>query len=1094
MKNLRTRTRGGRIRGAERLRTASSGAWRRPLAEPLEPRVLLAADVAPWQNTSAPVDVNVDGYVAPFDALMIINELNQHGSRSLQGQAMPRDARTFYDVSGDNFLSPLDALLVLNHLNAEGENGDLVRIRLATTDPSGNPIDVVNPGDDFLLRAFVQDLTGRSDGGVFAAYLDVTYQTRVSVTGAIVAGPSYSASGIEGNTSVPGLIDEAGVFDGLSPLGPGEFLLWTIPFQADSLGTVMFGPDPADLSPQHDTLVFGIPMGESSSIVPPDRIEFVGVELQIGQGASPIADDDGYDTDEDTPLMVAAQDGVLTNDTDPDGTTLAVTAVNGNAAAVGATITLPSGAQLLMNADGGFDYDPTTSSTFQALPEGGSANDAFTYRVTDEDGFTDTANVTVTVAGRNDLSVARDNVYSASPGAMVVGNVVTDNTGQGVDSDPDGDALQVAEVNGAAASVGAILNLASGASLQVNANGTFSYTSPAEFTGTDVFTYTVNDGLALSAPAMVTITVAREDVLVLFQLVVTNVFGTPITSISDGGTFFLEVYVQDLRPDLADADKGVFSAYADLLYSSSLVSPSGPVVFGPDYPNQQSGDTATPGLIDELGAFDGFTPLGGAPSLLATLPFTADVIGLASFFSEPADLAPDHDVLLFNQSLPVPLDRVEYGSASLTIVQGVAPVAEDEAYEVDEDLLLEVATPGVLDNDTDANQDPLAAVLATGPLHGTLTLGSDGSFTYLPDLNFHGVDSFTYRASDGVLVSDVATVTITVNPVPDAPVALEDAYEVAENGLLAVAAEDGVLANDSDGDGDELTAMLLTTTGNGTLTFRPDGSFDYQPNTGFFGFDTFTYVASDGELESGPATVTITVGDLTPSDLRGSVFTDLDDDGLRDENEMGIGGVEVHLTGADVLGAPVSLSTVTDADGRYGFASVLPGSYTLAEDQPEFLLDGRDSADGVLSLLNDQFAFQLRSSTVAQQYDFGELGLAPEFVGNPLFFASRNPNGILAALDSEGQTYWYCYNEGWEGYGAVEITLASNLATFRLTVVDPTGATLTTVMPTSGNRLFSFLGSESTGRVIRLNGTPEDFDLQPIDAMSAAAVDAVFAG
>ena len=92
-----------------------------------------------------------------------------------------------------------------------------------------------------------------------------------------------------------------------------------------------------------------------------------------------------------------------------------------------------------------------------------------------------------------------------------------------------------------------------------------------------------------------------------------------------------------------------------------------------------------------------------------------------------------------------------------------APVADVDAYSTDEDVLLEVAAPGVLANDVDPDVDPLTAVLVDDVSDGSLTLNSDGSFSYAPDPDFYGVDSFTYVANDGVVDSNVATVTITVD-------------------------------------------------------------------------------------------------------------------------------------------------------------------------------------------------------------------------------------------------------------------------------------------------------------------------------------------
>ncbi|MBV7338824.1 tandem-95 repeat protein [Chloroflexi bacterium TSY] len=191
-----------------------------------------------------------------------------------------------------------------------------------------------------------------------------------------------------------------------------------------------------------------------------------------------------------------------------------------------------------------------------------------------------------------------------------------------------------------------------------------------------------------------------------------------------------------------------------------------------------------------------------------------------------------------------------------------APVAMDDSYTINEDTPLNVAAPGVLSNDRDADSDPLTAVKDSDPSNGTLTLNSDGSFDYTPNANFCGQDSFTYHANDGTDDSNVATVTIDVVCVNDAPVAVDDAYTTNEDTVLNVPAP-GVLGNDSDPvEGDPLTAVLDNGPSNGTLTLNADGSFTYTPNAGFFGTDSFAYKANDGSDDSNVATVTITVNEV----------------------------------------------------------------------------------------------------------------------------------------------------------------------------------------------------------------------------------------
>ncbi|HTO82192.1 MAG TPA: tandem-95 repeat protein, partial [Methylomirabilota bacterium] len=168
----------------------------------------------------------------------------------------------------------------------------------------------------------------------------------------------------------------------------------------------------------------------------------------------------------------------------------------------------------------------------------------------------------------------------------------------------------------------------------------------------------------------------------------------------------------------------------------------------------------------------------------------------------------------------------------------------------------DVAVGGnVLANDTDVDGDALTATLVTGPGHGTLVFNADGTFTYTPALNFNGADKFTYVANDGTANGNVATVNITVTPVNDPPVAKNDSVTTAED----TAVKGAVLANDTDVDGDILTASLVGGPANGTLVFNPDGTFTYTPNANFSGTDSFSYKANDGTADSNVATVAITV-------------------------------------------------------------------------------------------------------------------------------------------------------------------------------------------------------------------------------------------
>ena len=192
-----------------------------------------------------------------------------------------------------------------------------------------------------------------------------------------------------------------------------------------------------------------------------------------------------------------------------------------------------------------------------------------------------------------------------------------------------------------------------------------------------------------------------------------------------------------------------------------------------------------------------------------------------------------------------------------------APVATADSYSTPRNTTLTVAAPGVLANDTDADGDSLTAIKVSDPAHGTVTLGATGSISYVPTSGYSGPDSFTYKANDGTADSTTVTVSLTVNaPGNSAPVATADSYSTPRNTTLTVAAP-GVLANDTDADGDSLTAIKVSDPAHGTVTLGATGSISYVPTSGYSGPDSFTYKANDGTADSTTVTVSLTVTDAT---------------------------------------------------------------------------------------------------------------------------------------------------------------------------------------------------------------------------------------
>jgi|GEM_PF-711590 len=239
-----------------------------------------------------------------------------------------------------------------------------------------------------------------------------------------------------------------------------------------------------------------------------------------------------------------------------------------------------------------------------------------------------------------------------------------------------------------------------------------------------------------------------------------------------------------------------------------------------------------------------------------------------------------------------------------------APVAvADGAYAATEDVALTVAAAaGVLANDSDRNGDALRAVLGSGPAHGTLTLNADGSFSYTPHANYHGADSFTYTATDGVGgTSSTVTVRLDVAAVNDAPVAgAAESATVAEDASVLI----DVLANDSDVDGDALSIVLGgATSAMGATIAMVDGKVRYTADADAFDLlaagasvtDSFTYRVADGHGGlSAPVTVSVKVNEAGDAQsVTGSNKADRYTDGAGRDTTYRAGNGNDVVDGAD---------------------------------------------------------------------------------------------------------------------------------------------------------------------------------------------------
>jgi hypothetical protein len=434
----------------------------------------------------------------------------------------------------------------------------------------------------------------------------------------------------------------------------------------------------------------------------------------------PVAVADSYSTAEDTPLSIPAS-GVLDNDSDPEGTALTV----GTPRPVGA----PASGSLTLNANGSFTYTPGANF---------NGSDAFTYLANDGVFNSAVATVSITVDARNDAPSfakgANESVQEGAGGQSVPGWASAISPGPADESAQVVDFL-VTNDNAALFSSQPAISPA----------GTLSYAPAADADGSATVTVrahddggTANGGTDTSTAQTFTISVSDGN-----DAPVNGVPG-PQTVATNGALVFSTATGNGIS--LADADAG--AAAVEVALTSTNGTLTLPVTAGLAF---SVGD----GTADATMTFSG--PIATINSALDGLTFTpaTSYAGTAT-----VEIATDD---LGNSGPGGP--RSDIDSVGITVVD-IPPAAVDDAYEAVRDTPLIVGPAGVLANDSDPLLLPLTVAAprpVSGPFNGSLTLSADGSFSYVPNLGFDGVDTFTYRATNGLLASNEATVTITVN-------------------------------------------------------------------------------------------------------------------------------------------------------------------------------------------------------------------------------------------------------------------------------------------------------------------------------------------
>lgn len=572
---------------------------------------------------------------------------------------------------------------------------------------------------------------------------------------------------------------------------------------------------------------------------------FIGVNTT---NLAPVAlDDNGIITNEDTPIT----GDVSTNDFDPNGDLLSFS-----------LLTNASNGNVVVNSNGTFTYTPVLNF---------NGNDAFTYLVCDNGApsLCDTATVNLTINPVNDAPRAVDDQFFGGFNLAISGNVSTN------DFDVDGDPL-----------VFTLIQLPDSGTVIFNVDGTFTYTPNFNFVGNDTLVYTVCDN---GTPSLcdTAIVVLGVNTINLAPLAVNDNFitneDTPLTA---------DVSINDSDPN---ANTLAFSLAIPPQHAISLfLNPDGTFTyipsanyFGPDSFTYITCDNGSPSLCDSATVFITILPINDAPIAIndtnsIVIPFTlngtvatndSDVDGDTLTFSVLVNGSLGTLVMNPNGSYAYTpgtnpgIDTITYvvcdngnpvlcDTAQLFITVNqliLPPTAVDDNFSTNEDTPLNA---DVSSNDL-TNGNTVSYSLLNNAIHGTVQLNLNGTFTYTPNANYNGADSFTYLICDGGLppACDTGIVNLTVVPVNDAPLAVDDANSTTSPNPVS----GSVAPNDSDIDGDPLTFSVLQLPLHGTVVFNSNGTYTYTPAAGFSGLDSLSYIVCDNSALCDTAVLVITI-------------------------------------------------------------------------------------------------------------------------------------------------------------------------------------------------------------------------------------------